>query len=821
MGLRAKTYLVIGLIVSIASILLYITATYILSRSIAEIEGFETRQSIQRAVDAIKLESDELSSNTRDYASWDDTYAFVQQPGQAYIDSNYILPTFLNLEIDVALITDDAARLVMARSFDRKNDIAVQPSDSILALIAPDSPLISISSINESVNGIVLLPEGPMLVSAWPIVTSQYTGPVRGTLIMGRYLDSDAVANLNELTHLSMSLAPYSGDTHFLSPPQLYQTDQGASIAVEKRDEQTTAGYTILKDVFGENAIEMQVLVDRSVYQQNSDFLHIFILFMVAVVFAIGLVIVWFISRLILSRLMEISRIVQEISGQQKLGTRVPVYGNDELSVLAADINSMLQSMEETQLNLQNQVQYLNTLLDNLSELFISYDQNGRIIYVNHRSLDFWGYEPDDLLGRYIYEMVDPAFKKELQILAEMHLDQGPVTDLEIPVLHKNGTPMLVRINASLILMDGQAAGGLILAEDITLRKKAVEHLVYVSNHDSLTGVFNRTYYENYLKEISASGDCSIGIIVCDLDGLKFINDTLGHSAGDQVLIKAAKVLQKCIPENGIMARIGGDEFALVLPCLLPDDTEKTCSIIRETMADYNKMNPQIPLVMSIGSSVQNYPGEILTDVYRRADNFMYREKLHSQRSNRASIVTALTSAMEARDFATSGHEERLQDIVVALGNTLGLPRERLRDLRLLARFHDIGKVGIPDRVLFKPGRLTPEETDIMQQHSEIGHRIALAVPELIPIAGWILEHHEWWNGAGYPNGTRGEDIPLECRILAIADAYDAMISDRPYRQAMSHEDALAELKRCAGLQFDPHLVNQFVNLYDSDEESA
>nr|WP_288183178.1 HD domain-containing phosphohydrolase [uncultured Sporomusa sp.] len=131
----------------------------------------------------------------------------------------------------------------------------------------------------------------------------------------------------------------------------------------------------------------------------------------------------------------------------------------------------------------------------------------------------------------------------------------------------------------------------------------------------------------------------------------------------------------------------------------------------------------------------------------------------------------------------------------------------------MFSKFHDIGKVGIPDAILFKPARLLPEEYSIMQQHCEIGYRIAQAVPELMPIAELILRHHEWWNGGGYPLKLQGEEIPIECRILALADAYDAMTNDRPYHKAMSYEEALQELRRNAGKQFDPVLTELFIAL--------
>ncbi len=167
----------------------------------------------------------------------------------------------------------------------------------------------------------------------------------------------------------------------------------------------------------------------------------------------------------------------------------------------------------------------------------------------------------------------------------------------------------------------------------------------------------------------------------------------------------------------------------------------------------------------------------------------------------------------EARDPITGYHSERMGNMVELLATSLGFTEERVNDLRLLAQFHDIGKVGIPDGILLKPGTLTHAERLEMQRHCEIGHYIAISSPVMSPIANWILKHHEWWNGNGYPLGLKGEDIPIECRIMSVVDAYDAMTHDRPYREAMSKQEAVSELKKGAGIQFDPLIVSEFIRV--------
>ena len=346
----------------------------------------------------------------------------------------------------------------------------------------------------------------------------------------------------------------------------------------------------------------------------------------------------------------------------------------------------------------------------------------------------------------------------------------------------------------------------------ISLRRlKAEERMRYLSWHDALTGLYNRHFLEAEMQRLDTERQLPISIIMADLNGLKLVNDTYGHSTGDLMLHRAADILKDNFRTEDIIARWGGDEIVICLP--QTDDKTAQAILPRIKKQCSKAYIEDIPISMALGLAVKGDPGKNIFTVFKEAEDNMYKNKLTESRSGKSSTVKALLKTLADKSFETEVHAQRMQKTALVIGENLGLVDSELRRLSLLISLHDIGKINIPEELLVKKDELTDKEWEIIKKHPETGFRIARATEEFAHVAEDILAHHEQWDGSGYPHGLKGEEIPLLARITAIADAYEVMSSGRPYNKALSPADIVAEFNKCAGIQFDPELVNLFLKL--------
>jgi diguanylate cyclase (GGDEF)-like protein/putative nucleotidyltransferase with HDIG domain len=362
------------------------------------------------------------------------------------------------------------------------------------------------------------------------------------------------------------------------------------------------------------------------------------------------------------------------------------------------------------------------------------------------------------------------------------------------------------------------------------------------SRIDELTGLFNRRHFEERLKEEvsrhSRYGDV-FSIFMLDLDNFKAYNDEHGHPAGDILLSQVGKIIESSVRNVDQAFRYGGDEFVVILPETARDDAYVVAERVREQIA--GKMERKaITVTCSIGLASYPADGVVSDELVDVADTALYHakrtggnriflsskilseppdyggiEEIHAKR-NGLSGVYALVSAVEARDPYAYGHSRKVSTYAEALAEAIGLSPDEVSRVSTAALLHDIGKIGIPDKVLNKKGRLNGEDWEAIKAHPRLGANIVGNVPHLVSCVSSILHHHESWDGRGYPEGLKGEEIPLEARILAVADSFEAMTSARPYRPALSHEEAIKKLRQGAGMQFDPKLVEVFIGIIEA-----
>jgi diguanylate cyclase (GGDEF)-like protein/putative nucleotidyltransferase with HDIG domain len=352
---------------------------------------------------------------------------------------------------------------------------------------------------------------------------------------------------------------------------------------------------------------------------------------------------------------------------------------------------------------------------------------------------------------------------------------------------------------------------------------------------DNLTGLGNQRAYEETIGEAIATGD-SLILYLLDVDRFKQVNDRHGHPAGDAVLSRLGELIEELAPGRGY--RIGGDEFAV----LLQGDDPALQSFperLRDGMVELTVAGVTEPVTISVGAAHFPDHAHDASSLKRRADLALYKSKRNGK--DRTSVfrpeeplfegdpgteadtetmvaVRRLIAALSARHGRVGEHSTAVGDLARSIGRTLGVEDPDLDHLYLAGLLHDLGKISTPDAILFKPGPLSLEEREVMQEHSRIGFQLLDGL-DLTPVDNWILHHHEHWDGAGYPDGLAGADIPFGSRIVLVADAFDAMTTERPYRRALSVQAALGELRDQAGRQFDPLVVSALETCLAADPD--
>jgi diguanylate cyclase (GGDEF)-like protein/putative nucleotidyltransferase with HDIG domain len=914
LSLRRKTYLVVGLTLLVAVVVIFVVSQTVFMRGFARVETAEVEEQVKRARAAVSQNLAELSAGVFSYSSWDDTVAFLKDKNQVYIDANLLDSLFTGFKANMAIFVRNDGTVVWGRGFDLSSSKASSLPPGLSKYLAPDGPLVRHLGVDSKLSGILMLPDGPMLVNSQPILTSNGEGPVRGAFVMGRWLDAARTAELSSQTRLALSVFPLSAQELPVEVREAAAVAPDGQTVVIPLGQSTVTGCTVLADVFGQPALVLRVEMARAVYAQGTESVRYFMLALVAVVLVFGLVTNRLLERSLFRRLAHLTAQVRHVRPTQGKAAPIAVGGKDELALLAQTINAGFSQIESSRTQQEKQARSLAETLEELkgrhrdlekahghlqqlqevsASLGGSLEIKDALAQLESAALDIFeadevwllrlrpdqqeleglraffrnkpGYarlpklfgcdHPDmrlpqeaNRLLRAVFHGSDAIFVRSLAELepAEQNRlfggslpDLGGFHSLAVVPLFAEDLPVGLAISASArpnVFSGDRKSTTLLFASQVAQALKNTrlyEEIKALGEFDSLSGLYNRRRALEQLEIEAARArryQGTFSVLIADIDNFKLFNDTYGHPVGDEIIRRVAGLLQHRSRSSDFVGRFGGDEFILILPETYRAGAATVADHLRVALGSMSYVAPDgasIPLRMSFGAASFPEDGQDAASLIAMADANLYeskrwggdtvtvrREPISGETvdSGAFSTLDALVSAVDNKDHYTRRHSAQVAEQTAAIARSLGFSKEKQEVLRVASLLHDVGKIALPDRILRKPGALTSEEAEAMKQHSLIGSMmIAQHLPDLDDVREAVASHHERWNGTGYPAGLQGRDIPPLGRILAVADAHSAMTTDRPYRAALSRQEAIAELMRGSGSQFDPEVVRVFV----------
>lgn len=652
-----------GLTLVALIVVLYAASQIIVLGSFSSQEEQETRQNVERVTSAIDDNLRSLLGTTRDWSNWDDTYNYIQGKNQAYFEDNLVDDSSMDgNQLNLMVFVNNDARIVLAKAYDYREHKIMPMPESLRNHIYVGSPLLDHSDISTGRSGIISLSEGPMLVDAEPILTSQGEGPAQGTLIFGRFLDGRAVAHLAKATLLNISLQALddpSLDADFSAMRPNLSVD--SRFGLKPLDANTMAGYSLRDDIYGKPAFMLKIEMPRDAYARGQQTIQYYVLTLIVSGIVFGLVLALVLRTLVLSRVAKLKSDVGRIEASTDMSGRVAIKGDDdELKQLAGSINSMLTALQRSREEQRAGEERYKALVEQITDaIFLVDAKTGHFLEANLAAQTLLGYEHPELMEMTLQDVAQPDPDKRTGTFTGMKTTGSLHLPSERHYLRKNGSVVTVEVSDSHISYEGRDAL-CVVARDITDRKKAETVLRDLAMRDGLTGLYNRREMQRILKEqiekCKQYGETA-SLILFDIDHFKTVNDTYGHQVGDDVLRWMARLVQEMVRPEDKVARYGGEELAVILPGLDSEAAFQIADRLRITIAAHPFEGLQgrddvmggllIPITISVGVASVPNDADTLTGVIDCADRALYEAK-HKGR-NRTFEYAALSDVPHLR----------------------------------------------------------------------------------------------------------------------------------------------------------------------------
>jgi diguanylate cyclase (GGDEF)-like protein/PAS domain S-box-containing protein len=644
MGVRLKILLVIVLVAAGLVSILSLAFTSILSASLQNVERTSTQRAVQRMLTNITDESQQLGITVGDWAPWDDTYQFIADGNQDYVTANLATTsTIVNLQANLMLFVNNQGTIVWGKRVDLSSGQELPLPASINAELRPGR-LLGQTDPHSVLSGLIVLPEGALLVAAAPIVTSEYQGPVRGAVVLGRFMDQAELDRLTERTQLPIHLYPLAQPLPADAARARAALAGAGPVFVQPLDQNIVAGYSLVNDIGGQPVLLLRVDNPRDGQAQAEASTRYFLVALIATVLVFTLATLILIDRTVIRRLAALNSSLTQIGVRADTSARVEVRGSDEIAALARGVNNMLAALQQSESTSRQAEEALRAseqryalAAQGANDGLWDWDLVANTIHLSERWKAMLGCGPNDIglqpsewLSR-VHPQDLPAFEAAIAAHLAGHTDQ---LNVEHRLRHSDGSYrwMLCR-GLAVHGPDGAPARMAGSLTDINEQKLAEQRLMHEAMHDTLTGLANRALLLDRLALALArarrSPERTFAVLFLDLDRFKVVNDSLGHLAGDEMLIEVGRRLRNCARSQDTVARLGGDEFALLVEDVrLPEAGLPVANRIHAALAQpYSLRGQEVFTNVSIGIACYQPSYQFPEELLRDADIAMYQAK--------------------------------------------------------------------------------------------------------------------------------------------------------------------------------------------------